>query len=275
MLKIILFIGLCMVLLSVPIYAQSVTLIPNATHGMSYKETSDTSCDFDGFGTSPASATTAYTEADYANVNVSDNSYFGSAYASASKIDFVGDCIFNRYTFNVTLVNTTPILWIRYCIEGYYSTNNIGDMLDWRWQTIWLDNNNMGDSDATYCYNLTSIIDTYISNGIFSIGTDAGAYGDGVSASSTISYIDYVNVTVGFAGGAPPSDTCTYSGSGNWNININDNCTLSSTNTVTGNIYIYGSNGYLNFGANQLAHAFYYNVTSAGTWYYNNYRWLY
>jgi hypothetical protein len=69
--------------------------------------------------------------------------------------------------------------------------------------------------------------------------------------------------------------TCTYSGSGNWFININDNCTLSSANTVTGNIYIYGSNGRLTFSANQLAHAFYYNVTSAGLWFYNNYRWLY
>jgi hypothetical protein len=71
------------------------------------------------------------------------------------------------------------------------------------------------------------------------------------------------------------SSTCTYGGSGNWFININDNCTLSTSNTVTGNIYIYGSNGVCNFQANQLAHAFYYNVSSAGWWFYNNYRWLY
>jgi hypothetical protein len=70
------------------------------------------------------------------------------------------------------------------------------------------------------------------------------------------------------------TSTCTYT-SGDWLININDNCTLSTPNTVTGNVYIYGSNGYLNYQANQFAHAFYFNASSLGTWYYNNYRWVY
>jgi len=92
-------------------------------------------------------------------------------------------------------------------------------------------------------------------------------YFEGDENYSTSSRTYFFNVTTG--------DTCTYLGSGDWNIDINDNCTLSSSNTVSGNINIYGSNGFLNFQANQLAHAYYYNVTSLGTWYYNNYRWLY
>ncbi|MFH1228923.1 MAG: hypothetical protein V1678_00675 [Candidatus Aenigmatarchaeota archaeon] len=72
-----------------------------------------------------------------------------------------------------------------------------------------------------------------------------------------------------------PADTCTYGGSGDWFININDNCTLSSPNTLTGNMIIYGSKGQLVFSANQYANSFYYNVSSDGTWFYNSYRWLY
>jgi hypothetical protein len=68
---------------------------------------------------------------------------------------------------------------------------------------------------------------------------------------------------------------CDYGGSGDWFININDNCTISSLNNVNGCIYIYGSNGWLNFQENQFAHCFYFNVTSGGVWFYNNYRWLY
>ena len=179
-------------------YSLSVTLVPNATHGQSYKMAADTSCDFN-LGGQPSSATTAYTDADYANVNTSNNGYFSSS-ASAIKTDIVGDCIFNRYTFKVTLVNTSQIQWIQYCVEGYYSTNNVGDMLEWYWQNIWGDNHQMTTSDATYCTNFTSNIDSYITNGLFSVGTDAGAYGDGSSDSTTFGYIDYVNVSVGFAG---------------------------------------------------------------------------
>lgn len=71
------------------------------------------------------------------------------------------------------------------------------------------------------------------------------------------------------------SNTCTYGGSGNWFININDNCNLTTSNTITGNMYIYGATGTLNFSANQYANGYYYNVSTGGTWFYNNYRWLY
>lgn len=103
-------------------------------------------------------------------------------------------------------------------------------------------------------------------------------YANGTASPYSITY-DIRNCTYYIA--PPPSDTCTYSGPGNWFININDNCTLSSANTVTGNIYVYATgSGYLNFQANQYAHAFNSNATGSGcsgicSWFYNNFRWIY
>jgi hypothetical protein len=232
---------------------------------MTYDETCD--------GT-PADATVIYTDANYNTVNTSNNNYF-SMEAFAAKTDFVGDCIHTRYAFNVTLLNTTAIQWIYYCLEGYYNLADGSEGSSQLWYkvaNVWTISDYLTTSDTTYCYNKTLLIDTYInSDGTFQVGASGSAYGVGTQASTVTTYIDFVNVTVGFVG---ITDTCTYT-SGDWNININDNCTLSTTNTVNGNIYVYGSNGWLNFQANQFAHGYYYNVSSLGTWYYNNYRWLY
>jgi hypothetical protein len=71
------------------------------------------------------------------------------------------------------------------------------------------------------------------------------------------------------------ADTCTYSGSGDWYIDMKDNCTLSTANILTGNMYIYSTAyGITTFANTQKAHAYYLNA-STGTWFYNNYRWLY
>lgn len=86
---------------------------------------------------------------------------------------------------------------------------------------------------------------------------------------TTTSNTDFINVTVNYG-----ADTCAYS-SGQWLINCNDNCTLSTTNTVSGSIIIYGSNGFVNFQSNQFANSFYFNATNNCYWYYNNHRWLY
>jgi hypothetical protein len=234
---------------------------------MTYDETCD--------GT-PADATVNYTETMYANVNTSNNAFFIMS-ATATKKDFTGDCIHTRYTFNVTQVNTTPIQWIQYCMEVYYylTEGSEGDASIWfRNTTAWYLNQSMYPpvNDVTYCYNISANVDSFIqTDGTFQAGISGSAYGTGTQTSFNAVYVDFVNATVGFT---PPADTCTYS-SGDWNININDNCTLSTTNTVNGNIYVYGSNGWLNFQANQFAHGYYYNVSSLGTWYYNNYRWLY
>jgi hypothetical protein len=268
MLKIWLCLGLFMVLLAIPSYATAVTMLPNATHGMSYKMAADETC----VGT-PADATTAYADADYANANTSNDGYFAMT-ASAGKTDFTGDCIHTRYTFNVTLVNTTAIQWIKYCIEGKNHLTEGSEGAGNLWyknSTAWYQNTSLTETDTTYCFNYTSP-EPYIVGGLFSIGADASAYGTGTQTSNAITSVDYVNVTVGYQG---VTNTCTYGGSGNWNININDNCTISSATTVTGNVNIYGSNGVLTFANTVKANAFYYNVTSGGTWYYNNYRWLY
>lgn len=230
----------------------------------------------------PSFATGEITQSNYASINASDTDRYDVFQSSGNSFRFK----YNRFVFNLSSINTSAIQWMRYCLLGsWYNNVGLGDggqitqyfnltLNDWAYDTkTFLPFSLLPTGETANCTNFSGsqIADVVNSSSLFQIGTEIGASLD-VIQTTTHELLNYINLTVSYT--EPPSDTCTYS-SGDWFININDNCTLSTPNTINGNVYVYGSNGFLNYQANQYAHAFYYNVSSAGRWFYNNYRWLY
>ncbi|MCX6821903.1 MAG: DUF2341 domain-containing protein, partial [Candidatus Aenigmarchaeota archaeon] len=202
------------------VYATETTvlLLPDSTDNLAKKMDVDVAC-----SGSPENATTNFFGTEYTSVNVSDSSYF-SLTASCGSTDTAGDCIFSKYSFNVTKVNTSAITSITYCIKGYYSNTGYGDATMfgwWRNTTSWYQNLTQNFSmtpDVTYCVARTSNIDSYIqSDGTFQVATQVYAQGIGEGIATTNMFVDIVNVTVtyGIADSTPP----TYS--------------LNSTNSTT------------------------------------------
>jgi hypothetical protein len=250
----------------------TIQLLSNTTNKAYYSGTL-TSMNFD-------SATTEFSDANYNATNVSENIRFALLVTSTITQPRYKT---SQYTFNLapTGISYANINNITFCWEGFHNDNSgIGNtQLSWYNNTsaswsIWVASVDYGPLDTTYClfFGTNNISNAYNSiTGLFKFGGGTQANPLVTAKTSSIN-TDFLNLTIDYTA---PVGTCTYSGSGNWFININDNCTLSTPNTVTGNIYLYGSNGYCDFNANQYAHQFYYNVSSLGSWFYDNYRWLY
>jgi hypothetical protein len=217
-----------------------------------------------------ANATNEATATEYNKINTSNNIYWSLSVFRVTLTQYRT----KKFTFNLSSVGS-PINSIIYCYEGYHDYIELGfEYLYWYNMTLknWqLDQITNYGSDTTICKTFSTtqqISDFYNSTSkLVTLGT---RFSGNWLLDTTSSDTDFINLTVNYG-----ANTCTYGGSGNWLVNINDNCTLSSSNTVTGNIYLYGSNGFCNFQAIQKAHAYYYNVSANGWWYYNNYRWLY
>jgi len=239
----------------------TVLLLPNSTDNKAYKMTADITCP----GT-PESATTAFLDADYKSVNVSDSSYF-SLTASCVSTDYAGDCIFSKYSFNVTKVNTTgPISSITYCIKGYYSNTGLGDASMfgwWRNTTNWYQNSTQSfgtTADYTYCVNRNSNIDSYImSDGTFQVATQVYAQGADLGTATTVMYIDIVNVTVSYTTDWVNDTWVSMTGATNWS-----NVTKNVNSTVGANIAwcVYANDTSNNWNASSV---FTYDTTSGET----------
>jgi hypothetical protein len=266
-------------ILTIPSYAvvTTVQLLPNTTYNLAYKNTTAaTNCN-------SWTINTAFTDENYNSTNISDGNWYHHQLAIPK---LSARCSSYMFTFNLTAygMTTTNIYNLTIGHVGYFVPNDDGGYSAINWfnnaSASWVDGGNLNEFSDTqktlFFSNMTNLTNAWNStSGLAKFGLMVACLNTYTGATVCHSYtnIAYINITYE-PSAPPPSNTCTYSGSGNWEININDNCTLSSANTLTGSVYIYGSNGYLNFGANQLAHGFYRNYTS-GTWVYNNYRRLY
>jgi len=238
----------------------TVLLLPNSTDNLAWKMTDDVTCP-----ASPESATTAFADADYNKTNVSDANYFSQT-ASCAASDTTGDCIYSKYSFNVTKVNTTgPITSIVYCIKGYYHCLGSCVMQNfWRNTTGWHANSSQTfgtTPDYTYCIARTSNIDSYImSDGTFQVAVFAIAQGDTIEAAQTIGYIDIVNVTVTYTNGWINDTWQSMSGIGNWS---NVTKTVNSTIGATIAWCVYANDTSNNWNGTSCQNPFSYVTTSA------------
>jgi len=144
----------------------------------------------------PSVATGEFGDNNYNSTNVSDDNRYSTGVTSTISATRYR---YNRYTFNLSSYNINQVTSLRYCYEGYWTTDFEGTGTLYYYNVSsasWTSDQSILDTESTLCKSFTNasqMINT--TSGLFQFGTEISAtLNDPIT--TTYLYTDFVNLTV-------------------------------------------------------------------------------